>query len=65
MKIISLGENLHEMSNSIVWENKKSRTITNLSSAELAQIKIKLRNYWQQCKMTQMIVYANHENMPI
>ena len=40
MQIVSIGDNLHEMSNPVFWEKKKS--ITNLSYAELAQAVIKV-----------------------
>ena len=36
MQIVSKGDNLHEMSNPVFWENKK-KNITILSPAELAQ----------------------------
>ena len=44
MQIVSNGENLHEMSKPVFWENKEN--IINLSPAELAQrvIKVKYRN---------------------
>ena len=34
MQIVSIGDNLHEMSNPVLGKNKKN--ITNLSSAEYA-----------------------------
>ena len=43
MQIVSLGENLHEMSNPVLWKNKKS--IINLSSAENAQKVVKVNIY--------------------
>ena len=36
MQIVSQGDNLHDMSNDIFWENKKK--VINLSSTEFAQI---------------------------
>ena len=36
MQIVSIGDNLHEMSNPVFWEKIK-KYIVNLSSAELAQ----------------------------
>ena len=44
MQIVSSGDNLYEMSNLILWENK---TNINLSSAEFAQraVKVKLQPY--------------------
>ena len=41
MQIVSNGDNLHEMSNPVFWENKKN--IINLSSAELAQKSVKFK----------------------
>ena len=38
---IVLGDNLHEMSNPVFWENKKN--IINLSSAENAQRVVKVK----------------------
>ena len=43
MQIISIGDNLHEMSNPILREQNKKNVI-NLSSAELAQQVLKV-NY--------------------
>ena len=40
MQIVSLGDNLHEMSNPVFWENKKN--IINLPSAESAQRVVKV-----------------------
>ena len=40
MQIVSNGDNLHEMSNSVFRENKKN--IINLLSAELAQSTVKV-----------------------
>ena len=39
MQIVSTGDNLHERSNHVFWgkKKKKRKNITNLSSAELAQ----------------------------
>ena len=42
MQIVSIGDNLHEMSNPIFWEKKK-KIITNLSSPELAQREVKIK----------------------
>ena len=42
MQIVSLGDNLHEMSNLIFWENKKLYIYMNLLSAELAERVIKV-----------------------
>ena len=39
MQIVSNGDNLHEMSNSVFRENEKS--VTYLSSAELAKTEVK------------------------
>ena len=44
MQIVSIGNNLHEMSNPVFWE--KSGKITNLLSAELAQRVVKVKNWW-------------------
>ena len=41
MQIVSIGDNLHEVSNPVFWENKKN-TI-NLSSAELAYSAVKVK----------------------
>ena len=41
MQFISFEDSLHEMSNSVFWENKKN--IINLSFAELAQRVAKVR----------------------
>ena len=41
MQIVSLGDNLHEISNPGFWENKK--IIINLSSAELAKRVVKVK----------------------
>ena len=40
MKIVSNGDNLHEMSNLVFWKNKEN--ITNLPSAELAEKVVKI-----------------------
>ena len=40
MQIVSIGDNLHKMSNSVSGKNKKN--IINLSSAEFAQKKVKV-----------------------
>ena len=40
MQIVSLGDNLHEISNPVFWENKKNNL--NLSSAENAQRVVKV-----------------------
>ena len=42
MQIVSIGNNLHEMSNPVFWENKK--TITDLSSAELVQRVVQVKD---------------------
>ena len=41
MHIVFIGDILHEMSKTVFWEIKK--TITNLSSAELAEKRLGLR----------------------
>ena len=41
MHIVSLGDNLHEMSNPILWENKKKNI--NMSSAEFAHSVVKVK----------------------
>ena len=41
MQIVSLGDNLHEMTKPILWENKKN--IINLSSAESTQRVVKIK----------------------
>ena len=41
MQIVSNGDNLHEMSNSVVWQNKKKKI--NLSSGELAKRVVKVK----------------------
>ena len=43
MQIVSIGDNLHEISNPVFWENKKN--IINLSSAELAQKVVKVNPF--------------------
>ena len=49
MQIVSaVGNNLHEMSNPVFWENKK--IIINLSSAELAQRVIRIKGGIQTVK---------------
>ena len=47
MQIVSNGDNLHAMSNPVVWENKKKITVINLSFAELAQrmVNVKLEHH--------------------
>ena len=35
MQIVSLGDNLHEMSKSILGKKKKKKNITDLSAAEI------------------------------
>ena len=40
MQIVSIGDNLHEMSNAVFRKNKKN--ITKLSSAELAKRVVKV-----------------------
>ena len=42
MQIVSIGDNLHEMSNHVFWENKKY--VTYLSSAEFAQRVVMVNN---------------------
>ena len=43
MQIISNEDNLHEMSNPVFWENNNNNKNTiNLSSAEVAQIVVKI-----------------------
>ena len=42
MQIVSLGDNLHEMSELIFCEIKKKKNIANLSSTELAQRVVKV-----------------------
>ena len=41
MQIVSNGDNLHEMSNPVLCENKKS--VTSLSSADLARRVVKVK----------------------
>ena len=41
MQIVPIGDNLHELSNSVYWE-KNTIYITNLSFAELAQRVVKV-----------------------
>ena len=41
MQIVSLGDNLHEISDPVFWEHKKN--ITNLSSAEFSQRVVKVK----------------------
>ena len=41
MQIVSIGDNLHEMLNPVFWEKIK-KSITNVSSAELAQKVVKV-----------------------
>ena len=41
MQIVSSGDNLHEMSDPVFWENKKN--IINLPSAENAQRVVKVK----------------------
>ena len=36
MQIVSSGDNLHEMSNSVFWKKKNKKNITNLSFAEFS-----------------------------
>ena len=43
MQIVSHGDKLHEMSNSVLGENKKN--ITNLSSSGLAQKAVKFNTF--------------------
>ena len=40
MQIVSIGDNLHEMSDHILWKNKKN--INHLSSAKIAQRVVKV-----------------------
>ena len=44
MKIVSNGDNLHEMSNPVL--GKKKKNITALSSAELAKRVVKVNEIW-------------------
>ena len=41
MQIVSIGDSLHEMSSLFPWKNKKN---TNLSSSELAQRVVKVKD---------------------
>ena len=41
MQIVSIGDNLHEMSNPVFWKNKKK--FINMLSAELAQKVVKVK----------------------
>ena len=41
MQIVSIGDNLHEMSNAVFWE-KNTKNIINLFSAKLAQRVVKV-----------------------
>ena len=43
MQIVPFGDNLHEISNPVFWENKKNTV--NLSSAEIAKRVVKV-NEW-------------------
>ena len=53
MQIVSNGDNLHEMSNPVFWENKKN--ITNMSSVELAQRVVKVDKL--VCLQTQLFYH--------
>ena len=37
IQIVSIGDNLYEMTNLVSWEKKNKKNVTNLSSAKLAQ----------------------------
>ena len=37
MQIVSNGDNLHEMSNPVFWENKKKKKIKTLSAESFTQ----------------------------
>ena len=41
MQIVSIGDNLHEISNPVFWEKKKK--YSNFSSAELAKSVVKVK----------------------
>ena len=43
MQIVSIEEHLHELSKPVSWENKKN--IINISSAELAQRVVKVKQF--------------------
>ena len=43
MQIVSIGDNLHEMSNPVFLEKKNKTNITDLSSAELAKRLVKVK----------------------
>ena len=48
MQIVSNGDNLHEMSNPVSWENNKKKII-NISSADLAQRVLKVNFISEMC----------------
>ena len=49
MQIVSIGDNLHEMSVSVFW-GKNKKNVISLSSAELAKRVVKRLNVLQGCK---------------
>ena len=48
MQIVSTGDNLHDMSNPVFWENRTKKNIINMSSAELAQL------WWRLTQINKM-----------
>ena len=48
MHIVSLGDNVHEMSNPIFWEKKKK--INDMSSAEFEQSMLSVKNLKKSCE---------------
>ena len=65
MQIVSNGDNLHEMSNPVLWGKNKNNVI-NFSSAELAQRVIRVKTIFAELStlkdFIKMLLYVHQQH---